>query len=197
MQNAPPRPSDARYACRTENRPRSATDASSVPPARGIGTLSVGEAKRHHRTALQQLDTLSTCKMRRHDHPTPVTLVVPKTDRGARQTRLASLRRAGSVHSRLERPKDTTGLLSSSWIPSLRAKCAATTIRRPLVSTESLAVTTLLTKRHANIGCERYPRSEHSLIGTRSGVGGNKQQNRARARYTSRRTTCTASFRTN
>ena len=67
MQNAPPRPSDARYACRTENRPRSATDASSVPPARGIGTLSVGEAKRHHRTALQQLDTLPTCKMRRHE----------------------------------------------------------------------------------------------------------------------------------
>ena len=29
--------------------------------------------------------------------------------------------------------------------------------RRVYVSTESLAVTTLLTKRHANIGCERYP----------------------------------------
>ena len=27
------------------------------------------------------------------------------------------------------------------------------------VSTESLAVTTLLTKRHANIGCERYPQT--------------------------------------
>ena len=29
------------------------------------------------------------------------------------------------------------------------------------VSTESLAVTTLLTKRHANIGCERYPQTSY------------------------------------
>ena len=62
----------------------SAMDASSVSPAHRFGILTVGEAKGHHRTALQQLITLATYKTRRHDHPVPVALVVLKTDCGAR-----------------------------------------------------------------------------------------------------------------
>ena len=49
------------------------------------------------------------------------------------------------------------------------------------VSTESLAVTTLL-KRSDTLtqAASDTPRSEHSLIGTRSGVGGNTKQNTIR-----------------
>ena len=50
-----------------------------------------------------------------------------------------------------------SGTLSATCRSSHAARCSPTGATMPMVSTESLAVTTLLTKRHANIGCERYP----------------------------------------
>ena len=58
----------------------SAMDGSSVALAHPFGIITVGEARGHHRTALQRLITLAKYKTRRHNHPAPVALVVLKTD---------------------------------------------------------------------------------------------------------------------
>ena len=134
--------------------------------------LTVGKNKRKSHSTSQQAipDSRDPVPMQQRTHnsanaqtitSTDVEHNISKFENAQSREKLPGARKRNRFHAARTRAKNCPLARGTS-----RVRCGPThahKTRRSMreVSTESLAVTTLLTKRHANIGCERYPQTSY------------------------------------